>query len=94
MTRLLMFLVVVAVGGYFFPQVYESTGSPCQALEKKALRLRTDAASANSLIGALTLTLTDGSLGQRLARQRNGNLPAPLDCVVTYYRFPAEWRGN
>ncbi len=92
MLKLVFFVAVVAVGGYFFPQVYEKTGTPCQALERKALRVNTDSSSASSRIASLTLSLTNGGLGRKMASDRYPNLPAPLDCVATYYNFPADWQ--
>jgi len=84
--RLLIAIGLLGAAVYYFPQIREEVGGPCQALEKKAFRDVTDKGSANSVIAGLTLTLTDGSLGRKIAADTYPDIPAPFSCVATYYK--------
>ncbi len=90
--KYLLGLIVIIVAAYFFPQIYEETGNSCQALEKKFVRLNTDAATAGSALGGLALSLTNGDLGRDMAKDEYPSLPRPAACVVAYYNFPEDWR--
>ncbi len=90
--KYLLGLIAIIVAAYFFPQIYEEAGNSCQALEKKALRLNTDGATAGSALGGLALSLTNGELGRDMAADEYPNVPQPLACVMTYYNFPEDWR--
>lgn len=92
MTKFLLFIGVIAAAAYFFPQIYEETGNACKALETKALRKNIDGDTASSIIAGLTLTLTDGNLGRKMAGDQYPSLPTTLGCVVTYYNFPKDWQ--
>ncbi len=89
MIKFLIFVVLVGAAAYYFPQIREEVGGPCQALEKKSFRDVTDKGSANSVIAGLTLTLTDGNLGRKIAEDAYPDIPAPFSCVATYY-FPKD----
>ncbi len=91
MMKFLVFVGVVGAAAYFFPQIYEQTGTPCQALEAKALRKNLDRQAAGSIIAGLTLTLSDGNLGRKMAEDQYPKLPAAAGCVATYYHFPKDW---
>ncbi len=90
--KYLIFAVILAGGAYIFPQLYEEVDSPCQALERKALRVNTDAQSASSGLANLLLSATAGSLGREMAADEYPDLPARLGCLATYYNFPEDWR--
>lgn len=81
------YLLAIAslIGVFFFPQVYEEANGPCQALEKKILRIYSDSTFAGSIIGGIGLALTDGEMGQAHAENKYPRLPKPLNCVIAYY---------
>lgn len=88
--KYLIGIVLIAVAGYLFPQLYEGTNGPCQALEKKSIRANLDGAAANSLLGGLALSLTDGGLGREIAEDEYPQLPSRFACIATYYDFPKD----
>lgn len=86
--KFLILLAMVIAGIYAFPQFYEEADGPCQALEKKALRVN----SATSIVGNLALSLSDGSVGREIAADHYPDLPRHIGCVITYYDFPDDLR--
>lgn len=88
--KYLFVIALIAVVGYLFPQLYEETNGPCQALEKKAIRANLDRSAANSILGGLALSLTDGGLGREMAEEEYPQLPAQFGCIATYYDFPKD----
>lgn len=73
-----------------FPQVYEEVDGPCQALEKKLIRDNTENGLENSVISNLALSITNGDLGERLARDKFPRLPSRLGCLAVYYNIPED----
>lgn len=90
--KFFILLVLVLAGAYMFPQVYEEVDSPCQALEKKVLRMNVDGGAARSPFANLALSLTGGNLGAEMAADQYPDLPERVACLATYYDFPDDWR--
>ncbi len=83
--KYLIFLAVIVIGAYFYPQIIESKGGPCQAFEAK---LSSEVGGQNQnagLLAGLVSGLSDGAFGRRIATRKYENLPAGLACVRAYY---------
>ncbi len=92
--KILVFLILATVAIYMFPQVYEGVGTPCHALESKAMRVNAGSGSQNTILGSMALSLTNGQLGREMAADQYPDLPERLACVATYFDFPEDWRRN
>ncbi|MCF6272633.1 MAG: hypothetical protein L3J37_05490 [Rhodobacteraceae bacterium] len=78
-------VVIILAGGYFYPQIAESTGGPCQALEAKVVNeIRTEDSNVGLLAG-LVSGVSNGELGKQLAAQNYPDTPTSLACVRGYY---------
>lgn len=89
--KFFILLILVLVGGYMFPQVYEEVDSPCQALEKKLVRDNTENGLEDSVVSNLVLSISNGDLGERIANDKFPKLPARLGCLAVYYGIPEDW---
>lgn len=73
------------VSGYFYPQIAESRGGPCQAFEAKI----TDAVSGQNpnagLLARVVSGVSNGDFGRRIAMREYEGLPASIACVRAYY---------
>ncbi len=90
--KFFILLILILAGGYFFPQVYEDVDGPCQAVEKKLVRDKTENGLENSVISNLVLGLSNGDLGAGIAEDKFPKLPTRLGCLASYYDS-AEDRG-
>ncbi len=86
--KVFILIALILAGGYMLPQVYEEVEGPCQALEKKLVRNNTENGLENSVISNLALSITNGELGERLARDKFPRLPSRLGCLAVYYNIP------
>jgi len=78
-------LVVFVIAAYFYPQIIESKGGPCQAFEAK---LSDDIGGQNQnagLLAGLVTGLSNGELGKQIATREYDSLPTGLACVRAYY---------
>ncbi len=83
--KYVIFAIVIAAGAYFFPQIYQSKGGPCQALEAKVVNeVRGSNPEAGALAGIVS-GLSNGEIGRKIANQDYPSLPTPLGCVLSYY---------
>ena len=83
--KYLALLAAIVIGAYFYPQIAESKGGPCQAFEAK-LSGDIGQQDANAgLIAGLVSGVTDGELGKRIATREYPDLPVSLACVRAYY---------
>ncbi len=91
--KYLVLLVAIIIGSYFYPQIAESTGGPCQALEAKMVdAIRAEGNNAGLLAG-LVSGLSNGELGRQISMREYPDMPASLACVRGYYSLdPQEIR--
>ena len=83
--KYLVGLAVILVGAYFFPQISQSVGGPCQALESKVVaKLRNEDSNLGAVAG-LVAGLSNGKLGMDIAEREYPSLPTTLGCVLSYY---------
>lgn len=88
--KYLISLVVILIGTYFYPQIAESKGGPCQAFEAKLSgEIGNEDANAGLLAG-LVSGISDGELGRQIATREYESLPASLACVRAYYTLDSE----
>ncbi len=85
MKKLLIALAVVAGGIYFVPQLLEGTGSPCAAVEMRAVRASTKPGQTTPGLAIGFFALSDGRMASVMMRQELPGLPPPLACAVTYW---------
>lgn len=78
-------LVVFVVAAYFYPQIIESKGGPCQAFEAKLSGEIGGQGQNAGLLAGLVSGISDGELGKRIATREYDGLPAGLACVRAYY---------
>ncbi len=78
-------LVVFVVAAYFYPQIIESKGGPCQAFEAKLSGEIGGQDQNAGLLAGLVSGLSDGELGKRIATREYEGLPTGLACVRAYY---------
>lgn len=90
--KLLLLLILILGGGYMFPQVYEEVDGPCQALEKKTLRVNTEDGLENSTISNMALAISNGDIGAQIAQDQYPDLPERVGCLAVYYNFPDDLR--
>lgn len=86
--KFVILLVMILAGGYMFPQLYEETDGPCQALEKKLVRDNTENGMENLAVSNFVLTISGGDFGERIARNKFPNLPSRFGCLAVYYGAP------
>ena len=84
------FLLVIVAGGYFFPQIAESKGGPCQALEARITKSIGAQDNGAGVIAGLVSGISDGELGRRIALREYPDLPASLACSWGYYALDLE----
>ena len=84
-------LILMVAGGYLFTQVYEEVDGPCQALERKLIRDKTDKELENSAVSNLVLSISNGDLGERIALDEFPKLPSRIGCLAVYYNVPEDW---
>jgi len=89
--KFFILLILVLAGGYLFPQVYEEVDGPCQALERKLVRDKTDKELENSAVSNLVLSISNGDLGKRIALDEFPQLPSRIGCLAVYYNVPEDW---
>ncbi|MBL4806129.1 MAG: hypothetical protein JKY31_02445 [Rhodobacteraceae bacterium] len=83
--KYLIGLAVILAAAFFFPQISQSVGGPCQALEAKVVsEIRAQDATAGLLAG-LASSLSNGEVGRALAEQEYPKLPPALGCAIGYY---------
>lgn len=88
--KYIIFLAVFVIGAYFYPQIIESKGGPCQAFEAK-LTDELGAQNANAgLLSGIVSGISDGEFGRQIATRAYESLPAGLACVRAYYTLDAD----
>ena len=91
--KYVLLLALVIVGGYFYPQIAESKGGPCQAFEAKITNEIDGKNTTARLLAGLVSGVSNGDLGRKIATREYQDLPAPLACVRAYYTLnPKEIR--
>jgi len=87
-------LVVFVVAAYFYPQIIESKGGPCQAFEAKLTgEISGQDQNAGLLLG-LASGVSNGELGKRVATREYDSLPTGLACVRAYYTLNTDNIGK
>ena len=85
MKKFIIVVLIIVVAGYFYPQIIESKGGPCQAFEAKLSGdIGNDDANVGMIAG-LVSGISDGEFGRRIATREYESLPASLACVRAYY---------
>jgi hypothetical protein len=98
--RLLILLALLAGGGWFAPQVIESTDAPCPALERRTVavldaevaklppQLAADPrlARARAFLES-TMGATRGTMAEAAIRERFPQLPPGAGCVVGWWKM-------
>jgi len=83
--KYIIILAIIVIGGYFYPQIAESTGGPCQALEAKVVNeIRGQDENAGLIAGVIS-GVSNGALGKQIAANEYPSLPLSLACVRGYY---------
>ncbi len=83
--KYLLALIVFVTGAYFYPQIIESKGGPCQAFEAKLTgEIGGQDQNAGLLLG-LASGVSNGELGKQIATREYEGLPSGLACVRAYY---------
>jgi len=91
--KYIIILALILVGTYFYPQIAESTGGPCQALEAKVVNEIRGEDSNAGLLAGLVSGVSNGELGKQIAAREYPDLPVTLACVRGYYTIdPREIR--
>lgn len=86
--KLLIAVVVVLAGTYFYPQLNENTGSPCGAVEKRFVRDAFSGSDGGDIFAALLASgATDGALAASMVKSAYPNLPATFGCLRVYYEL-------
>ena len=83
--KYLLALVVFVVAAYFYPQIIESKGGPCQAFEAKLSDEIGGQDQNAGLLAGLVSGLSNGEFGKRIATREYEGLPTGLACVRAYY---------
>ena len=91
--KYLALLAAILIGTYFYPQIAESTGGPCQALEAKFVNELRGENSEAGLLAGLVSGISNGEFGKQLAAREYPDLPVTIACVRGYYTIdPREVR--
>src|SRR5258706_7888692 len=94
MRKLILLVVVVLAFAYAAPLVAESTGSPCDALEKRFVAVNTHGqaprdpdfdALRRGFLGSLQ-GFSSGSFATEYVRRQHPNLPVGLGCTLEFWR--------
>ncbi len=83
--KYILLLAAIVIGAYFYPQIIESKGGPCQAFEA---RISDEIGTQNpnaGLVAGLVSGLSDGEFGRRISTREYPGLPTSLACVRAYY---------
>lgn len=88
--KFFILLILILAGAYVFPQLYEEVDGPCQALERKLVRENLDKELENSAVSNLVLSISNGDLGKRIARDEFPKLPSRVGCLAVYYNVPED----
>ena len=87
MLRLLIFLILLVLGLFFYPNFAEEKDSACSALENKLFRIINKDNEASSLLTLLIPTLSDGYIARTMIQERYPDLPPSIGCIVYYYEI-------
>ena len=87
MLRLLIFLILLVLGLFFYPNFAEEKDSACSALENKLFRIVNIDNETSSLLTLLIPTLSDGFIVRAAIHERYSDLPPTIGCIVTYYEI-------
>jgi len=87
MLKLLLFLILLVLGLFFYPNFAEDKGSVCSALENKLFRIVNIDNEASSLLTLLIPTLSDGFIVRAAIHERYQDLPPTIGCLITYYEI-------
>lgn len=88
--KYLFVLIVIVASAYFYPQIIESKGGPCQAFEAKLMDELGGADRNAGLLLGLASGVSNGELGKRVATREYESLPTGLACVRAYYTLNAD----
>lgn len=97
MKKIVIPALLLAAAFFLYPLVNEGDGSPCAALEKRALTLAArDGGPESVVIASIARELLkagNGKLAREFARQRNPDVPVQLSCTVHYWHsvFDRNW---
>jgi len=83
--KYLLILAIIIVGGYFYPQIAESKGGPCQAFEAKIADEIGGQDPNAGLLASLVSGLSNGDLGRQIATREYQSIPASFACIRAYY---------
>ena len=90
MLKLLLILILLLSGLYFYPNIAENKSSACSALENKIVRIINKDNDYNSILSLLIPTLSDGYIVRSAINERYPDLPPAIGCIVTYYEIILE----
>jgi hypothetical protein len=88
--KILIVVLLVLAGAYFYPQINEDAGSACAATEKRFARSAFDSKDGGSILGAILVSgISNGAIASEAVKAKYPDLPAPVGCAVTYYQMMA-----
>lgn len=88
--KYVLLLAIVMVGGYYYPQIAESKGGPCQAFEAKIANDVEGQGTNAGLLARMVSGISNGDLGRRIATREYQSIPDSLACVRAYYTLSAD----
>ena len=87
MLKLLLVLILLLLGLYFYPNIAEDKSSACSALENKIIRIINKDNDYSSILSLLIPTLSGGYIVRSAIKERYPDLPPAIGCIVTYYEI-------
>jgi len=91
MKGLVLLLLVAGVGFFGYPIMNEDTSSPCDALERAAIRTTIGLGhgqqqAGDLLMGQLVQGFSKGQFAAVAVKNQHPNLPASLACTMLYWK--------
>ncbi len=87
MLKLLLIIILLVLGLFFYPNFAEDKGSVCSALENKLFRIVNIDNETSSLLTLLIPTLSDGFIVRAAIHERYHDFPPTIGCLITYYEI-------
>jgi len=86
--KVLIALLVVGAGLFFYPQFSESSSNVCAALEQRFARDAYRGSSGpEAIVAKLVLAASDGAWARSYSKSEWPNLPASIGCATSYYHL-------
>jgi hypothetical protein len=86
--KIIIVIVAIFAGLYFYPQVNEGSASTCGAVEKRFVRAAFQGNEGADVLMALLFSgASNGALAQAMVKSASPNMPAALSCLRLYYEL-------